>query len=71
MPKRCNIAWLAAELHCDRRNIYRIFEKENIDIVLLARISNVLRHNFFADLSEWFEDNGEAEEESDNLSHIL
>ena len=51
MPKSCTINWFAAQLHCDRRNIYRIFAKDNIDIQLLGRISVVLRHDFFADLS--------------------
>ena len=51
-PKDCNIDWFAARLHCDRRNIYRIFARENIDIKLLARISEILGHDFFADLSE-------------------
>lgn len=51
MPKNCSINWLAAQLHCERRNIYRIFAKDNIDIQLLNRISRVLNHNFFADLS--------------------
>lgn len=52
MPKSCTISWFAAQLHCDRRNIYRIFSKDNIDILLLIRISKVLGHDFFADLSE-------------------
>ena len=52
MPKQCTVNWFATELHCDRRNIYRIFEKDNIDIHLLARISSILGHDFFADLSE-------------------
>ena len=52
MPKTCTIDWLAKELNCDRRNVYRIFKKENIDIHLLARISQILNHDFFRDLSE-------------------
>ena len=52
MPKSCTINWFAAQLHCDRRNVYRIFEKENIDIHQLANISHILCHDFFADLSE-------------------
>lgn len=52
MPKQCDVNWLAAQLSCDRRNVYRIFEKENIDILLLARISRIMGHDFFADLSE-------------------
>ena len=51
MPKDCTINWFAARLCCDRRNIYRIFAKDNIDIQLLGRISEVLGHDFFADLS--------------------
>ena len=51
-PKHCTVNWFAAELNCDRRNIYRIFSKENIDIHLLARISMILDHDFFADLSK-------------------
>ena len=51
MPKNCSIGWFAEQLHCDRRNIYRIFGKDNIDIQLLGRISQVLDHDFFADLS--------------------
>lgn len=54
MPKSCSIAWLAQQLNCDRRNVYRIFERENIDIVLLAKISRILNHNFFIDLSQDF-----------------
>ncbi|MCH5217399.1 MAG: XRE family transcriptional regulator [Muribaculaceae bacterium] len=50
-PKSCSIGWFAGQLHCDRRNIYRIFAKDNIDIQLLGHISQVLDHDFFADLS--------------------
>lgn len=52
MPKAYTISWFAAQLNCDRRNVYRIFEKDNIDIHLLARISQILNHDFFRDLSE-------------------
>ena len=52
MPKQCTVSWFARELHCDRRNIYRIFERENIDIQLLGRISQILNHDFFKDLSK-------------------
>lgn len=55
MPKECTIDWLARKLHCDRRNVYRIFRKENIDILMLARISRLFGHNFFQDLSIDFE----------------
>lgn len=51
MPKTCNVEWLARELNCDRRNVYRIFNRANIDIELLGRLSLILGHDFFADLS--------------------
>lgn len=51
LPKSCTISWFANRLHCDRRNIYRIFSKDNIDIQLLGRICRILQHDFFADLS--------------------
>lgn len=50
-PKSCTVKWFAGQLHCDRRNVYRIFAKDNIDIQLLARIGAILDHDFFADLS--------------------
>ena len=33
-------------------NVYKIFGKENIDISLLWRISCILHHDFFGDLSQ-------------------
>ena len=46
-----SVVWLARHLCCDRTNIYRIFAKESIDTELLMRISIVLNHNFFKDIS--------------------
>lgn len=63
MPKRCTINWFADQLHCDRRNIYRIFAKDNIDIMLLTRISEALDHDFFADLSYALNSNEETNED--------
>lgn len=51
----CNVTWFAAQLHCDRRNIYDIFRRSTIDTQLLAQISLVLNHNFFQDISEIIE----------------
>ena len=60
MPKTYTVQWFADQLHCDRRNIYRIFDRTNIDIQLLLQISRILNHNFFLDIaktvSESFED---------------
>lgn len=44
-------AWLAAHLGCDRTNAYKILKRSSIDTALLTRISMVLRHDFFHDLS--------------------
>lgn len=36
---------------CQRNNVYNLFRRNKIDIVLLKRISEVLNHNFFIDLA--------------------
>ncbi len=51
LPKNQSVVWLARQLCCDRRNVYDIFHRENIDIELLLRISRVLHHDFFSDIS--------------------
>ena len=45
------VVWFANRLSCDRTNVYRIFSKRSLDTELLARISIVLGHNFFADIA--------------------
>ena len=52
-------SWLARKLSCDRSNIYRILQKESIDTLLLQRISLILNHDFFADLSDTLSENKE------------
>lgn len=54
-PKNHTVAWLASQLHCDRRNVYDIFSRAYIDTELLMRISIILEHDFFEDLSEMFD----------------
>lgn len=46
------VTWFARRLSCDRSNIYRMFQKNSIDTDLLLRISILLDHDFFQDLSE-------------------
>ena len=46
------VTWFATQLCCTRPNVYKIFRKENIDIHLLWRISCILNHDFFHDLSD-------------------
>ena len=51
----CNVTWFAAQLNCDRRNIYDIFRRPTIDTQLLTQISLVLKHNFFQDIADIIE----------------
>ena len=51
MPKKYTVKWFAAQLNCDRRNVYDIFLRQSIDSELLWRISIILNHDFFKDLS--------------------
>lgn len=46
--------WLAERIPTERTNVYNIFHREFIDTRLLMRISVVMNHDFFADLSEEF-----------------
>ena len=43
--------WLAQKLSCSRSNIYKIYEKSNMDIIQLLHISRILHHDFFNDIS--------------------
>lgn len=58
-PKDHTVTWLASKLHCNRRNIYDIFSRANIDVYLLARISKILEHDFFKDISDTIDNPGE------------
>ena len=52
LPKQQGVTWLAEKLNCDTRTVYRIFKRDNIDIILLKQLSTVLDHDFFLDLSK-------------------
>ena len=43
--------WLSEQIPCERTNVYDIFHRSDMNIVLLARICVVLQHDFFAELS--------------------
>lgn len=47
-----DITKFADAICCKRNNVYNIFKRNNIDIQLLARISKVLKHNYFKDLAD-------------------
>lgn len=46
-----SVAWFARQICCTRQHAYKIFEKDNLDILLLAKICKVLNHDFFSDIS--------------------
>lgn len=43
--------WLAKQLNMDRSNVYDLFHRRSIDVVLLMRISFVLDYDFLHDCS--------------------
>lgn len=46
------ISWFARKLGCNRVAVYRILRKNSIDTALLIKISAILNHNFFDELSQ-------------------
>jgi plasmid maintenance system antidote protein VapI len=42
-----SVAWLAKRLHCNRSNVYKIYQKQMIDTDMLLRISKILKTDFF------------------------
>ena len=53
-----SVAWLSRTICLERCSIYKLFERENIDVKLLARLSILLNHDFFADISTELFDTG-------------
>lgn len=51
-----SVTWFAQKLCYERTNAYSIFKRQSIDTDLLARISNILHHDFFKHYSEELED---------------
>lgn len=45
-------AWLAAQIPCERTNVYNIFRRKSMDVRLLMRLSVILEHDFFLELSQ-------------------
>lgn len=50
-PRTLTANRFADAINCRRANVYNIFSRPTIDTELLMRISQVLNHDFFADLS--------------------
>lgn len=42
-----SVTWFAQKLCCTRCNVYRLFQKDTLDVSLLMRISRILDCDFF------------------------
>ena len=47
--------WLANKIGCDRTNIYKIFNRKDIDVSTLVRISRALHCNLLKNLAQELE----------------
>ena len=50
--KRITVREFAVMANSERTNMYRILDRESIDLSVLERYSRILDHNFFQDLSD-------------------
>jgi len=46
------VKWFAEKMHCNRTNIYKMFEKPHLNSDIIARASQALGHDFFFDISQ-------------------
>lgn len=51
------VVWLARTINMERSSIYKMFERNTLDVSLLIRISLVMDHDFFQDISNKIRDN--------------
>lgn len=49
--ERRSISWFAAQMNCDRSNMYKLLSRAHLDTNFILRASKVLEHNFFQDIS--------------------
>lgn len=45
-----SVAEFARRIHCERTNVYKIFNRQSIDVETLVKISKALEHNFLEDV---------------------
>ena len=48
-----SVSWFARKVQTEYSNCYYIFKRQIVDVDLLIRISVVLQHNFFIEMSEY------------------
>lgn len=46
------VTWFARAIHTTRTNVYKIMDKESIDLKLLIRISKLLHYDFLSECSK-------------------
>ncbi|MDR0368800.1 MAG: helix-turn-helix domain-containing protein [Bacteroidales bacterium] len=61
-------SWLAKKINCDRTNIYKIFNRQDINTEQLLKISEALHYDFFAHYSEFIREKADSVQEGDILS---
>ncbi|MDO4929904.1 MAG: XRE family transcriptional regulator [Bacteroidales bacterium] len=59
-----SVAWFSRKLYCDRSNVYDIFKRPSIDSLLLLRICQILKYNFFKELEAHIDDEEEISTEA-------
>ena len=52
-----SVNWLATAINLERSGIYKLFRRKNISVQMLLKISIVLNHDFFEDVSEALRNN--------------
>jgi len=45
-------SWLAVKIPCERTNIYDVFKRKDVSVELLYKVSSILGHDFFLELSD-------------------
>jgi hypothetical protein len=45
-------SWLASKIPCERTNMYDIFKRKDVSVALLYKVSAILGHDFFLELSD-------------------
>jgi len=49
-----SVAEFARRIHCERTNVYKIFNRHTIDVEMLVAISEALEHNFLEDVMKYY-----------------
>ena len=53
--KKLTVTWVAAQVPCERTNLYNVFKRRDISMRLLWKLSDILDYNFFQELTNQYE----------------